>query len=79
MEENILSLEYIDYEVSEELANDRLDKILSMVNSENLSRNQIQSLIEQNYVYVNGKKEKAVYLTQLFLFVTPERLELSTQ
>ena len=61
MDDNILSLEYLDYEVDEELANNRLDKILSLVNSENLSRNQIQNLIEQNYVYVNGKKEKASF------------------
>ena len=61
MEENNLSLEYLDYVVDEELANNRLDKILSTVNSENLSRNQIQNLIEQNYVFVNGKKEKASF------------------
>ena len=61
MDENILSLEYIDYDVDEEVANLRLDKILSILNKENLSRNQIQNLIEQNYVYVNNKIEKASF------------------
>ncbi len=66
MEENSLSLEYIDYIVTEELANLRLDKILSMINKENLSRNQIQTLIEENYVFVNNKKEKASFKCSLY-------------
>ena len=49
----------------------RLDKILSILNKENLSRNQIQNLIEQNYVYVNNKIEKA-FLENIIRAETPE-------
>ena len=52
------------YTIPQELNNIRLDKAVSILNSE-LSRVAIQRLIEEEKIMVNGKKEKASYKVEI--------------
>ncbi len=52
------------YIINEENINTRLDKVISILNSE-LSRTTIQRLLEKEMVLVNGKKQKASYRVSL--------------
>lgn len=58
MEEIINNLDYISYVIDDENSGIRIDKALAKLN-ENLSRNQIQSLIDEGFVLCNDKNVKA--------------------
>lgn len=52
------------YTITEELNNQRLDKV-TVALDEDLTRNSVQRMIDENNVLVNGKKEKASYKVKL--------------
>ena len=58
MEEVINNLDFISYEIDDENSGIRIDKALANLNNE-LSRNQIQSLIDEGFVLCNDKNVKA--------------------
>lgn len=61
MEMNFEELEYRTYQIEENEQDLRLDKFLSL-KEENISRNYLQSLIKEGYVFVNEKAvQKASY------------------
>ena len=47
--------------ISEEYENERLDKSLSELTDDTVSRSYLQKLIKENQVYVNDKIQKASY------------------
>lgn len=53
-----------EYIVNNELENTRLDKAISLLDTE-LSRSMIQKMLDDGKILVNGKKEKASYKTKL--------------
>lgn len=60
----MFNLEEKIYTITEELNNQRLDKI-TVALDEDLTRNSVQRMIDENNVLVNGKKEKASYKVKL--------------
>lgn len=60
----MFNLEEKIYTITEELNNQRLDKV-TVVLDEDLTRNSVQRMIDENNVLVNGKKEKASYKVKL--------------
>ena len=57
---NYDELDFIEFNISDEDINIRLDKFLSTKLTE-FSRSYIQDLIKENYVFVNEKNEKSSY------------------
>lgn len=57
---NYDELDYIEFDISDDDINIRLDKFLSLKLTE-FSRSYIQDLIKENYVFVNEKNEKPSY------------------
>ena len=53
-------MEKKDYKINDELVGERLDKAIS-IKDNNLSRAQVQRLIDENNILVNGKNAKASY------------------
>ena len=53
-------MEKKDYKINDELVGERLDKAIS-IKDNNLSRAQVQRLIDENNILVNGKHAKASY------------------
>lgn len=53
-------MEKKDYKINDELIGERLDKAIS-IKDNNLSRAQVQRLIDENNILVNGKTSKASY------------------
>ena len=53
----MFNLEEKIYTITEELNNQRLDKV-TVALDEDLTRNSVQRMIDENNVLVNGKKEK---------------------
>ena len=53
-------MEKKDYKINDELVGERLDKAIS-IKDNNLSRAQVQRLIDENNILVNGKTAKASY------------------
>ena len=51
-------MEKKDYKINDELVGERLDKAIS-IKDNNLSRAQVQRLIDENNILVNGKNAKA--------------------
>ena len=47
--------------ISEECENERLDKALSELTDDTVSRSYLQKLIKDNQIYVNDKPQKASY------------------
>lgn len=60
----MFNLEEKIYTITEELNNQRLDKV-TVALDEDLTRNSVQRMIDENNVLVNGKKEKASYKVKL--------------
>ena len=58
MQEIISNLDYIEYEIDENYDGLRIDKALANLNPD-LSRNQIQTLIDEGYIICNDKGVKA--------------------
>ena len=52
------------YDVTEEFNNQRLDKVIPVLDKD-LTRNTVQRMIEEENVLVNGKKEKASYKVKI--------------
>jgi 23S rRNA pseudouridine1911/1915/1917 synthase len=72
-----------EFIVKKEEANKRLDSYLASVN-ENISRSNIQKMIEENHILVNGKTAKASYKVQendkvILEEVQPKEVELKAQ
>lgn len=60
--------------ITDELKNIRLDKVIAIVDG-NLSRTAIQRLLEEGYILVNGKNQKASYKVQFEDKITIEEVE----
>ena len=58
MQEIISNLDYIEYEIDENCDGLRIDKALANLNP-NLSRNQIQTLIDEGFITCNDKGVKS--------------------
>ena len=58
MQEIITNLDYLEYVVDENNNGLRIDKVLASLNP-NLSRNQIQTLIDEGYITCNEKQTKS--------------------
>ncbi len=72
-----------EYKINEELANIRLDKVVSILDND-LSRTMIQKLLDEDKILVNNKKEKASYKTKAgdMIYVEeiiPKEVELKAQ
>lgn len=63
------------YKINEETKNIRLDKILSRLLDDDLSRTMIQKLLEDKKILVNGKVEKASYKTKVGDILEVEEIE----
>ena len=64
--------------ISEEYENERLDKSLSELTDDTVSRSFLQKLIKDNQVYVNEKIQKASYRLKTgdnVSFFLPEQIE----
>lgn len=60
----MFNLEVKMYDVIEEFNNQRLDKVIPVLDKD-LTRNTVQRMIEEENVLVNGKKEKASYKVKI--------------
>lgn len=60
----MFNLEVKMYDVTEEFNNQRLDKVIPVLDKD-LTRNTVQRMIEEENVLVNGKKEKASYKVKI--------------
>lgn len=60
----MFNLEVKIYDVTEEFNNQRLDKVIPVLDKD-LTRNTVQRMIEEENVLVNGKKEKASYKVKI--------------
>ncbi len=60
----MFNLEVKTYDVTEEFNNQRLDKVIPVLDKD-LTRNTVQRMIEEENVLVNGKKEKASYKVKI--------------
>ena len=54
-------MQELHFLITEECENERLDKALSELTDDTVSRSYLQKLIKENQVYVNGKAQKASY------------------
>lgn len=64
--------------ITEECENERLDKALSELTDDTVSRSYLQKLIKDNQIYVNNKPQKASYKLKAddyVSFVIPEQVE----
>lgn len=64
--------------ISEECENERLDKALSELTDDTVSRSYLQKLIKENQIYVNNKPQKASYKLRVddyVSFVIPDQVE----
>lgn len=64
--------------ITEEYENERLDKVLSELTDDTVSRTYLQKLIKENQVYVNEKAQKASYKLKVddsVAFIIPEQEE----
>lgn len=64
--------------ISEESENERLDKVLSELTDDTVSRSYLQKLIKENQIYVNNKPQKASYKLRVddyVSFVIPDQVE----
>ena len=64
--------------ITEEYENERLDKVLSELTDDTVSRSYLQKLIEDNQVYVNEKIQKASYKLKVddyVSFIIPDQTE----
>ena len=64
--------------ISEECENERLDKALSELTDDTVSRSYLQKLIKDNQIYVNNKPQKASYKLRADDFVSftiPDQIE----
>lgn len=64
-----------EYIVNEEVQNLRLDKAISILNSE-ISRTMIQKLLQEEKIFVNNKKEKPSYKTKLNDIIKIQEIEI---
>ena len=60
----MFNLEVKMYDVTEEFNNQRLDKVIPVLDKD-LTRNTVQRMIEEENILVNGKKEKASYKVKI--------------
>ena len=60
----MFNLEVKMYDVIEEFNNQRLDKVIPVLDKD-ITRNTVQRMIEEENVLVNGKKEKASYKVKI--------------
>ena len=66
--------------ISEEYENERLDKSLSELTDDTVSRSYLQKLIKDNQVFVNQKIQKASYRLKdgdMVMFIIPEQTQLN--
>ena len=64
--------------ITEECENERLDKALSELTDDTVSRSYLQKLIKDNQVFVNGKPQKASYKLKVddyVSFVIPDQVQ----
>ena len=64
--------------ITEECENERLDKVLSELTDDTVSRSYLQKLIKDNQIFVNNKPQKASYKLKVedyVSFVIPEHTE----
>jgi len=64
--------------ITEECENERLDKALSELTDDTVSRSYLQRLIKDNQIYVNDKPQKASYRLKVddsVFFVIPDQVE----
>ncbi len=64
--------------INEEYENERLDKALSDLTDETVSRSYLQKLIKENQIYVNEKPQKASYKLKVedyVSFIIPDQVE----
>ena len=64
-----------EYIVNEEVQNLRLDKAISILNTE-ISRTMIQKLLQEEKIFVNNKKEKPSYKTKLNDIIKIQEIEI---
>lgn len=64
-----------EYIVNEEVQNLRLDKAISILNTE-ISRTMIQKLLQEEKIFVNDKKEKPSYKTKLNDIIKIQEIEI---
>ena len=70
----MFNLEVKMYDVTEEFNNQRLDKVIPVLDKD-LTRNTVQRMIEEENVLVNGKKEKASYKVKISDKITIKKEE----
>ena len=66
--------------ITEEYENERLDKALSELTDDTVSRSYLQKLIKENQIFVNQKPQKASYKLKVEDYVSfsiPPRTEFS--
>ena len=70
----MFNLEVKMYDVTEEFNNQRLDKVIPVLDKD-LTRNTVQRMIEEENILVNGKKEKASYKVKISDKITIKKEE----